>query len=927
MKKIVLLLCLLSGFFAVFSQSSVNGVVNDTTNVQKLQNASVILLHAKDSVLYKFTRSNASGAFSFPKVDTGKYILLISQHTYVDYVDRLTVKDSSPVNLGTVAMTLTANILKEVIVRQQIAAVRIKGDTTEYVADSFKVAPGASVEAMLKKLPGIQVDKDGKITAQGEKVQKVLVDGEEFFGDDPTLATRNIEADAIDKVQVFDKKSDQSSFTGIDDGEKTKTINLKLKADKKKGYFGKIDIASNLSDRWNNSVMLNNFKKRWKLSGYGIVSNTGKTGLDWGDQDKYGGGNGMNYDEESGGFYISNDDELTSGSYYGEGVPKSWSGGINFSNKWNDDKQKVNGSYRYNKLNSEGSGSTISQSLLPGDAYFINRENSYTFNSRDRNSANATYEWQFDSTTSMKLTGSGYTGNTLSRSNYSSSNTNAHGVEINNANRVTTSKGDNQNLNINDIFRKKFKKEGRSLSLNISDVYNRSSSTGFLKALVKYYDTATGAFLRDSITNQMKINDTKVNILSAKVTYTEPLAKKVYLELNYGINDYNADSKRLSYDTSASGKYETLNPVYSNDYHFNVVTNSAGTAFRYNGKKLTASAGTDLGFTNFYQKDLILDTSYTRNYTNFFPKALFSYKFKDNMNLFIRYNGRTQQPTITQIQPVKDNSNPLIQSLGNPDLKQSFVHNISFNFGKYNVFKERGFFLYGNFSSTAHAIVTSQITDLSTGISTLQYINTNGNYNLYSSLGINGKFKKLNLRYNTDVNMNSSQYSNVVNGVRNTTHNNNPNISVGLSKFKEKKFDIWYNYSFGYNFTQSTIQSGFTTNYWTQNHRLNATVQLPGKLEVSTDVDYSLRQKTDVFTDNNNIFLWNGYIGRKLLKNDKAIIKITANDILNQNKGISRDVNSNIVTQRNYETIRRYFMLAFTWNFTKTPGGTATQSN
>ncbi len=930
MKKALLLFCfLVTASHIIFAQSSVRGVINDTINKQKLQNASVLLLHARDSILYKFTRSNATGAFSFPKVDTGRYKLLVTENAYADYVDDVIVKDAGDINLGQIELTLKANILQEVVVQQKIAAMRMKGDTLEYAADSFKVREGASVEEMLKKLPGIQVDKDGKITAQGETVQKVYVDGEEFFGDDPTLATRNIQADAIDKVQVFDKKSDQATFTGIDDGEKTKSINLKLKDSKKNGYFGKLDLSSNFKDRWNNSAMINNFKGKNKLSAYGIISNTGKTGLDWGERDKYGGSGGMQYDDDFGGFYFSmnNDDEFSNGSYYGEGLPKSWSTGLNYSNKWNEDKVSLNGSYRYNKLNSEGAGSTISQSLLPGDDYFINREQSFTFSSRERHSANATYDWQIDSSTSAKITASGYSGNSLSRSNYLSSYTNAAGVAVNQNNRVTSSNGNDQNLNINAIIRKKFKKIGRSFSLNLNEIYNDNTSNGFLKSLTNYFDTTSGQFVRDSLTNQQKLNESNVNTLSARAVYTEPLSKKVFLEVNYAIRNNTSDSKRLSYDSSAEGKYETLNNEYSNDYRFNVLTNTAGAAFRYNGKKLTASAGSDAGFTNFYQKDLLLDTTYSRNYTNFFPKANFNYKFNSNTRLNFNYNGSTRQPSITQIQPVKDNTNTQFQYLGNPSLKQSFQHRFNLSFNRYNVFKQRGFWFWSSFSTTSHAIVTNQTTDKTNGITTLQYVNSNGNFNYNASINMNGKVKKLDMYVNGGFDFNGSRYSNIVNGDKNVTNNNVPSLNFGFGKDKEKKYNVWYNYNFAYNFSKSAIQTGSALNYWTQHHQLNGNLVILKKWEVNTDINYDLRQKTDVFTSDNDVFLWNAYIGRRLLKNDKAIIKITANDILNQNKGYSRDVNSNILTERSYQTLRRYFMLAFTWNFSKNPGGTPAPSN
>ena len=926
-----LLLIAVCTFFSslLFAQKApVSGTVTDTTNQQKMQNAAVILLHPKDSVLYKFTRSDKDGNFTFPSADTGNYILLITQNTYADYVDNIVVKDASALNLGAIAMTLKANILKEVIVKQTVAAIRMKGDTTEYTADSFKVRPGASVEEMLRILPGLQVDKDGKITAQGEKVQKVLVDGEEFFGDDPTLATKNIQADAIDKVQVFDKKSDQATFTGIDDGEKTKTINLKLKADKKKGYFGKLDVASDFKTRWNNSAMINNFKKKLKLSAYGVTSNTGKTGLEWDEQDKYGSGNNSEYNDDYGGYVsFSDGDDLSNGTYWGEGLPKSWSAGLNLSNKWNEDKVSANGSYRYNKLNVEGTSATLTQSILPGDAYFINRENSAMYSSRERHSANGTLEWQFDSSSSAKVVASGYTGTLLSRSFYNSSYINASGIEVNRSSRTSTANGTNQNMNVNAIFRKKFKKLGRSLAININELYNKSNTDGFLKANIVYNDAKTGDFVRDSLTNQKKINDNTVSTFNAKASYTEPITQKLFVELNYAIRTSSSSSKRLSYDSSEGGKYENLNPAYSNNYQFNVLTNTGGLTFRYNTKKITASAGSDAGFTNFYQKDLLLDTTYNRHYTNLYPRVNVNYKITTNASVNFSYNGTTTQPSITQLQPVRDNTNPLVEFIGNAGLKQQFIHSFRFRANKYNVFKQSYTYINGYFSTTSHAIVSDQFTDTTTGKTTYRYVNSSGNFNYYGYAGTSQKIKKLNLNIDEGLNINGNKYSNIVNGISNITHTVSPGVRLGLNIYKEKKYSFSYNYQYSYSFSKSTVQSSLSTNYWTQVHYLYANVTLPWKLEINSDISYNLRQKTAVFSTNNNVFLWNGYFGKRFLKNDKAIIKIQANDILNQNKGFNRDISSNTITERNYQTIRRYFMLAFTWNFSKTAAGAAAPSN
>ena len=372
-KKITLsFYCLLFVALASAQKASMKGLIEDTTANQKLVNTTISLLRAKDSTLYKFTRSKQGGLFEFNDLDSGKYVLMITHNRYADYFDTLSIQTNTTKDLGSVMMTLEANLLADVTVRTKIAAMRMRGDTLEYAADSFHVRQGASVEDLLKILPGIQVDKDGNITAQGEKVQKVLVDGEEFFGDDPTVATKNLQADVLKSVQVFDKKSDQAEFTGIDDGQKTKTLNLKLKDDKKKGYFGKLDVGGGTDNRWNNSAMINDFKAKKKLSAYVIMSSTGKTGLDWNESSSYGSGNNMQYDDDFGGFYVNNNDDFGGGNYYGDGVPKSWAAGLNFGNKFNDDKQNLNGSYRFNKLSTVSEGNTFSQSILP-DSLFYNR--------------------------------------------------------------------------------------------------------------------------------------------------------------------------------------------------------------------------------------------------------------------------------------------------------------------------------------------------------------------------------------------------------------------------------------------------------------------------------------------------------------------------------------------------------------------------
>ncbi|HEX8461765.1 MAG TPA: outer membrane beta-barrel family protein [Segetibacter sp.] len=917
-----------------FAQTaSIKGVISDTLNKKSLSSTAISILTAKDSVLVKFTRSNSSGLFELKDLPVGKFVLMVTYPSYADYMYPVTLTENASEDVGVIKMTLKSKLLEEVLVRQKIAAVRLKGDTVEYKADSFRVREGASVEEMLRKLPGLQVDKDGNITAQGEKIEKVLVDGEEFFGDDPTVATKNIQADAIDKVQVFDKKSDQAAFTGIDDGTKTKTLNLTLKDDKKKGYFGKVDVGSDLKNRWNNSLMANSFRTKRKFSVYGIMSSTGKTGLNWEESSKYGENNNMEYSEDGGYFFSSggNDEFDSYGSFGGQGLPTSWSGGAQYSNKYNSDKQTVNGSYRYNKLNTVGGSSTVSQSILPGNTFNSN-ETTSAFSTKQRNALNGTYEWQIDSFTSIKIKANGFTGDQKSFSTTNGETINTSGNLVKTF-RSISSEGDNSSINSNFLLRHRFKKAGRTMSLSFDEQSRKNSNTGFLFSANQFYNKTE---LRNIDTvDQKKVNDIINSGYYSRISYTEPIVKNLFLEVGYGIRISNSESKKLSYDRNTSGKYENLNESFSNNFRYYVLTNSGGMAWRYNTKKTTASIGGDIAQANFTQTDILHNNVIKYTYTNLFPKANFMYKFSGNTRFNLSYSGSTRQPGIEQVQPIRDNTNTLNVAIGNPDLKQEFRHNVNLNFNSYKVLKQRGFYTYASFSTTTNSISTNETTVISgnnAGQRTYQFVNLNGNYNGYSGGGYNLKIQKLDLSVNAGFNIQVTRNNNIVNTVdsigrvtttNNTTDNNSYGINLGSYKFKEKKFDVNLNSQVMYNSSTSTVNKSSKTNYYTHTHNLYVNVTLPYKFEVNSNVQAEFRQKTELFSGNNNVILWNAYIGRKFFKNDKGMISIRANDILNKNIGYSRTISSNILRENTSQTLRRYFLLAFTFNFSKNPGGAA----
>ena len=410
----------------LFAQNKywVKGVVGDSVEHIKLHHTSVAVLNAKDSTLVTFTRTGEDGSFNINGLHPGNYIILLSYPDYADYVDKFSLDSAKQeFSFGNIRMQLKSRLLHEVIIKGTAAAIKIKGDTTEFNAAAYVTQPNAKVEDLLKQLPGIQVDKDGKITAQGQQVNKVLVDGEEFFGDDPTLVTKNIRADMVDKVQLYDKKSDQAAFTGIDDGKKEKTLNIKLKEDKKNGMFGKAEAGDGTESIYQAQVLFNAFKAKQKLSVYGTLGNNGKVGLGWEDNQKYGTGNNIQSDDNGMVFLFGgNEDDLDSfsGQYNGQGLPIARTGGVHYDTKWNNEKESLNTNYKIGSLTVDGTTSNITQNNLPDTILVSNsaqKFHKYMF----RQKLDATYNVKLDTSSNLKIAVDGTSKNSNTIENFTAS--------------------------------------------------------------------------------------------------------------------------------------------------------------------------------------------------------------------------------------------------------------------------------------------------------------------------------------------------------------------------------------------------------------------------------------------------------------------------------------------------------------------------
>jgi hypothetical protein len=800
--------------------TSIKGTVSDTVEKKNLSNAVVTLLKKSDSTLIKFTRTNSKGEFILPRIPADSCILMITYPKYADFADIVVPKSFETVDLGKIALTEKSVLLKEVIVHS-VGAIRIKGDTTEFVADSFKVKEGATVEELLKKLPGLSVNSKGEITAQGKKVDKVLVDGEEFFGNDPTIATQNIAAKQVDKIQVFDTKTEQDQIKGIGGNNDSKTINIKLKDNARKGYFGKMEAGSDFDRLHNGRLLYNNFLGKRKLSVFGTKSNTSTGSLGWEDRNKLGIENDFEYDE-IGGYYFSfgtNDDFSEWGL---QGLPDAYSAGGLYSNKWNEEKNNLNLSYTYNRLGTTNESSTLKETLLP-DTIFYNNENSNTKGLKQQHVFTGKYEWKIDSLTSIKFSSV----NTY-KTTETSSSTHSEALDENrqfvntgdrtNTQDITHKQSDNQLT-----YKQLFKKKGRTLiaTLRYSNIHD--DNNGSLNSTDEFY--RNGMPDSTSITDQLKTGTGQSQTYGGKITYNEPLNNKWNIVTEYSYNGNNSTSHRNTFEKDANNKYTVLNPVYSNNFDLNAYANTGILTLRYLGKKIKSALGGGVSAVQLGVNDLDNNNKHIYNFTNFTPQAQFSYAIKTQTNIGFRYNGTTRQPTIDQLQPIRNNNDPLNIYIGNPNLKVGFNHSFNIFYNSFQVLKSRYLYIVSGFNLEQNGIANNSTVD-SFGKTTTIPVNVHGgnNFYVYGGFESGGGDKKWIKEINT--NMNGGRSVTVINGQQSINNYANIELQFGTRYSVQDKYNFNIQPKIGRNISTSSLRKDINNSYWTYGGNIDGYVML-----------------------------------------------------------------------------------------------------
>ncbi|GAB3027467.1 TonB-dependent receptor [Niabella terrae] len=907
-------------------QTTVKGQLIDSSEHNSAENAVVLLMSSRDSVLVDFTRAGADGKFELQGPDTSSLILLVTHPHFADFSEQLQLKNGEPRDMGIINMISRSKLLEEVIVKTG-SPIRIKGDTTIYTADSFKVREGANVEELLKKLPGVQVDRNGQITALGEKVERFLVDGEEFFGSDPGIATKNLRADIVKDVQVYKGKSDQAAFTGIDDGQSKQTMNLVLKEDKKKGYFGKIEAGGGLKNgdgpgnqnKFNNAIMLNAFKAKRKLSGYGIMSNTGKLNLDWDDRSKYGGGNDVRTTDD-GGISIS-----SIGDYNrSDGIPTNWNLGLNYSNKFNEDKQSLNTSYRLTKINAPGRTDTYSRNYL-ADSTWLSYNNNSGYSSNLKQAANLIMEAKLDSMNTLKLTAEGNMNDLDARFNSRTENLTEDSAFINTNDRHGNSSSSNKNLNANLLWMHKFKKQYRTLSINTRYIHTTNENEALLYSQLDFYKS--GSVDSSALVDQQTLANTLLNGIYGRMAYTEPLIKDVYLELSYAFGYTKNTTDRNVYANNGSGQYNNFIDSLSNDYAFNTLSNAPGINFRLNKRKINFSIGTSADFARYEQEDLTNNTSRNYNFVNHSPRANLTYKIKPSQTLNMYYNGFSQAPSLNQLQPIPDNTDPLNVRVGNQLLKPSFRHGLSMYYNNFKTLKERGIWAFLNYSATQNAFVT--FSEFKDGVRRYYDVNTDGVMSLNSRFSYNYKLRGPGIRlgaavgygFNRNVDFVSNFSSNNGMSQKNITKTNSYRFGIDAYKSVDEKYDIGISPNVSYNHTTATVSTTANAKYWSGELNVWGNLQLPLDFEIRTELDANFVQKDPRFPANNNYINWNGFLSKKFYKKQFEA-RLSVYDLLDQNRGYNRNFSSYSFTETYRTTLQRFWLVSFVWNITKNGTGT-----
>lgn len=882
----------------LFAQSfEITGKVVDEKG-QPLSSATVYLEKVADSSLVNYTISENDGVFLLTgrsNDDTAN--LSISFAGYQTYRQSLEIKKQ--IDLETIEMKVQENELDEIMITGTAAPISIKRDTLEFNADSFNTRQDANLEELMRKLPGVEVNSNGDITINGKPVSRVLVNGEEFFGDDPKIATKNLPKEIIDKIQVTDTKTRSEEFTGKPGDPDNKTVNITIKEDKNKGYFSRATVGGGTDERYELSTIGNYFKDNLRISVLASSNNINSSGF--------------SYDEVFGMMGRSAGRNVFGGN--GGGITKAETAGLNFVNKWQDNLE-LSTDYFYGQNDTERRTRTQRENILPDSRYFTNSDQqSNLVNESHR--ANARFEIEFDTLTrlSVRPRFNVNTGNSR-RSNF------AESLDENRDLINKTETFDNEELqsvdfNNNIDFIKRFGSRGAYVQMEFSNSHRKQENDNFYYSESMFFDNGEEV---TEIQDQFIDEDQNRNAYNFETSQRSVLADELFLDVSYDFEYENSINKRYVYESEETvGNYDSLNEVLSSDFQVTSRRHTPNLGLNYEGEiwRIRSNFGllhTDLENNNFFE-----DTFFDNTYNNLFMRAEIRYEIERSKSISIRYDTDVDIPSINQLQPVVNRTNPLNIIVGNPELSPTYVQNIRFNYRNFDFSTRSGIFSWANasFSNNNVVSVTTLDEDL---VRTTTYTNVDGamNFNLGAFYNKQYKIDAREFRYRVGLNGNYNRNIGFTNAVQYKAERYSLSPSIRLTYAIEELFDINPNYELTYNSTQYDINANRNEDF--VNHRIgfDATSYWPQNVVFGNDISYNYFGNVSPGFENTSL-LWNMSLGYQFL-NDDATLKVTVFDVLDQNIDTRRIIGNDFIQDTNSLILTQYAMLSFTYKLSNFGG-------
>ena len=909
MKKIfIIAISLLSYTFSTIAQvqsgSSITGKLIDKDTEEPIALANIRILQRADSTFVTGKASNTEGVFTIP-VRNGSYILHISFIGYNDIYRDVQVTSSRPnVQLGNIILSNDNILLSETVVTAKAPEITLKGDTLEYNADSYKVTESAVVEDLLKKMPGVEVDNEGKITVNGKEIKKILVDGEEFFSNDPKVASKNLPAKMVDKLQVLERRTEMAQMTGFDDGEEENVINLLVRPGMKEGLFGNAFAGYGNKERYEGNAMVNYMKNKDQYTFLGGINNTNNAGFSDLASSMFGsmGGRGGRM-------------RMFGGR---DGIATSANAGGNFSKQFKPNL-KFGGNVRYGYTDNNVLSGVFTQNLLSA-GNTLEEENNTANNKSQNFNLDLRLEWDPDTLTKIIFRPeiSFYDNNRVETGDFLTVSEQA-GDTINHGESDYFSEGKGKDIEFRLDASRELGKEGRIFSVQLRAEKGDSDNSGTSKSGTFYNGTRPNDIIDQRFTNANNNQSWR-----GYISYVEPIGKNNFLQLAYQYRQNFSESDKDTRSKDASGNYTVLDSLYSKRLENNFVNQELELNFRSVQEKFDYMFGFSVQPSSshsqtFIGSDMIYDGK--QDVINYAPMAQLNYRWSRTHNLRIRYYGNTDQPSVSQLSPVVDVSDPLNISYGNPDLKPSFQHRLDIRYQKSNPEKASSFNAFANAGYLTNDIVSSTFTDLNTGRKETTFRNVTGNWNANGRMMFNVPLK--NIKFSV-FSMSFVSY-NHTNGFSNNEQNTNKRTTLaevlGLN-YRSDQFDFGIRGNVNFNNVTNSLQGQIDQQYFNYGGNATTSVYLPWDLTLESDINYSTNSGyADGFEQNE--WLWNASLQKTLFKQKNGTIRFKIYDILQQRSNISRSVTSNYIRDTTTNTLTSYFMVHFIYRFNIFKGGAA----